>query len=67
MSRHVLKNCTAIGQIIYKEGSSPALQIWDVYAGSRIRTFQPGSRVKKIPDPNQRISEFLTPITVSKL
>jgi hypothetical protein len=37
----------------------------DVYPGSEF--LHPGSRVKKIPDPHQRIEVFLTQKTVSRL
>jgi hypothetical protein len=34
------------------------LRIPDVYLGSRIRIFHPGSRVKKIPDPSRNFIIF---------
>jgi hypothetical protein len=36
------------------------LGIRDVYPRSQMRIFHPGSRVKKIPDPHQRLQVFLT-------
>ncbi len=41
------------------------LQIQDVSPGSEF--FHPGSRVKKIPDPHQRIQVFLTLKTIYRL
>jgi hypothetical protein len=43
----------------------PGCLSWILDPGSKF--FHPGSRVKKDPDPNQRISVFLTEKFVSKL